>query len=223
MTTSHKPTYHPAIGSANQGSFRYHAARQQFSAKDIAAHTNLKFRATGQGSASELAARDLKAELEERERLAKESRDEAKKKAGLLPYAEKTVDANKLLEATDWKKFDDSDDDDEDEDGSDSDDDNSDDEAAELKKELERIKAEKREEAERKAAEANEEEKSKLNEEVLSGNPLLNPQSFAMKRRWDDDVVFKNQSRDQKKVAKRFINDTIRSDFHRNFLKKYIQ
>ena len=41
--------------------------------------------------------------------------------------------------------------------------------------------------------------------------------------RWDDDVVFKNQARDEPVAKKRFINDTIRNDFHRKFLSKYIQ
>jgi len=68
-----------------------------------------------------------------------------------------------------------------------------------------------------------------MEEEILRGNPLLNltsattDSSFTVKRRWNDDVVFKNQSRDARKVKKRFINDTIRSDFHKNFLRKYIQ
>jgi protein CWC15 len=44
-----------------------------------------------------------------------------------------------------------------------------------------------------------------------------------VKRRWDDDVVFKNQARDEPQPKKRFINDAIRSDFHRNFLRKYIR
>lgn len=34
--------------------------------------------------------------------------------------------------------------------------------------------------------------------------------SFEMKRRWDDDVVFKNQDRGAPKKQQRFINDTIR-------------
>ena len=46
---------------------------------------------------------------------------------------------------------------------------------------------------------------------------------FKTKRRWDDDVVFRNQARDAPKVGKRFINDTIRSDFHKRFLNKYIK
>ena len=41
--------------------------------------------------------------------------------------------------------------------------------------------------------------------------------------RWYDDVVFKNQAKDEPQRKKRFINDTIRNDFHRKFLSKYIQ
>ena len=44
-----------------------------------------------------------------------------------------------------------------------------------------------------------------------------------VKRRWDDDVVFKNQARTEPKQQKRFINDTVRSDFHRRFLDRYIK
>lgn len=41
--------------------------------------------------------------------------------------------------------------------------------------------------------------------------------------RWDDDVVFKNQARGlDDKPKKRFINDMLRSDFHKKFLHKYI-
>jgi len=42
--------------------------------------------------------------------------------------------------------------------------------------------------------------------------------------RWDDDVVFKNCAKiedDKKKVE--FINDTLRSEFHRKFMAKYIK
>ena len=43
-----------------------------------------------------------------------------------------------------------------------------------------------------------------------------------MQRRWHEDTVFKNQARTARKEKKRFINDTVRSDFHRKFLNKYI-
>jgi hypothetical protein len=47
--------------------------------------------------------------------------------------------------------------------------------------------------------------------------------SFALKRRWDEDVVFKNQARGEPKAQRRFINDTIRNDFHRRFLDRYMK
>jgi protein CWC15 len=46
---------------------------------------------------------------------------------------------------------------------------------------------------------------------------------FTMKRRWDDDVVFRNQTRGEPKAQKRYINDTIRNDFHRRFLERYVK
>ncbi|ROV95028.1 hypothetical protein VPNG_09479 [Cytospora leucostoma] len=114
-------------------------------------------------------------------------------------------------------------DDDDDDDDSDSDDDS--DEEAELQRELERVKRERqekreREERERAAAEAAERER-----DIAKGNPLLNKPDFTVKRRWDDDVVFKNQARgtEDKGKSKEFINDTLRSDFHRRFMSKYVR
>lgn len=46
------------------------------------------------------------------------------------------------------------------------------------------------------------------------GNPLLNKQDFTMKRRWDDDVVFKNQARGtEDKGKKEFVNVSL-ATFH---------
>ncbi|KAG6924065.1 CWC15 spliceosome associated protein -like protein, partial [Chelydra serpentina] len=76
-----------------------------------------------------------------------------------------------------------------------------------------------------------EEERIRM-ENILSGNPLLNltgpvqPQAnFKVKRRWDDDVVFKNCAKgiDEMKKDKRFVNDTLRSEFHKKFMEKYIK
>ena len=43
--------------------------------------------------------------------------------------------------------------------------------------------------------------------------------------RWDDDVVFKNCAKgvDDQKKDKRFVNDTLRSEFHKKFMEKYIK
>ncbi|CAM9094337.1 unnamed protein product [Hapterophycus canaliculatus] len=59
----------------------------------------------------------------------------------------------------------------------------------------------------------------------MTGNILLTQSnsSSQVKRRWNDDVVFKGQARTEPETKKRFVNDTIRNDFHRRFLTKYIK
>ena len=44
MTTSHKPTYHPAIGRVHAGGYRFDARRAQFSSRELPAHMTLKQR-----------------------------------------------------------------------------------------------------------------------------------------------------------------------------------
>lgn len=68
-------------------------------------------------------------------------------------------------------------------------------------------------------------------ENILSGNPLLTHYSSGnvkgehkVKRRWDDDVVFKNCARSEpEKKTNVFINDSLRSEFHRKFMEKYVK
>jgi len=115
-----------------------------------------------------------------------------------------------------------------DEDGSESD---SDDDEAELLAELERIRAERAEQARAKEAEAAAREEAEARQMVVGGNPLLqgqlddrsgaNDDEFRMKRRWDDDVVFRNQGASEPAKRKEFINDTVRSDFHKKFMSRY--
>ena len=55
-------------------------------------------------------------------------------------------------------------------------------------------------------------------EEMLHSNPLMfSSEDSTLKRRWDDDVLFKKKKKTEKR-KKRFINDTIRNDFHVNFM-----
>jgi len=58
---------------------------------------------------------------------------------------------------------------------------------------------------ERERAAAEEEARER---DIALGNPLLNKPDFNIKRRWDDDVVFKNQARgtEEKGKKKEFIN-----------------
>lgn len=122
--------------------------------------------------------------------------------------------------------------DDDDEDLSDYSDSDDDDDEAELLAELARIKKEREEEAARKAAEEAAIAEKEERQEMMRGNPLLQDKlagdagagtNFALKRRWDDDVVFKNQARNEHKQQRRFVNDTLRSDFHKRFLERYIK
>ncbi|KAI4144781.1 MAG: hypothetical protein L6R39_004039 [Caloplaca ligustica] len=96
----------------------------------------------------------------------------------------------------------------------------SDDETAELLRELEKIKkerAEKQAQEERAKAQIEEEDRER---DIALGNPLLNPpKNNETKRRWDDDVVFRNQARGtENKGKKEFVNDLLRSDFHKRFM-----
>uniref|UniRef100_A0A672JM52 CWC15 spliceosome associated protein homolog n=1 Tax=Salarias fasciatus TaxID=181472 RepID=A0A672JM52_SALFA len=46
-----------------------------------------------------------------------------------------------------------------------------------------------------------------------------------IKKEWDDDVVFKNCAKgvDEARKEKRFVNDTLRSEFHKKFMEKYVK
>ncbi|KAI0024842.1 Pre-mRNA-splicing factor Cwf15/Cwc15 [Xylariomycetidae sp. FL0641] len=237
MTTAHRPTFDPARGKDALRGPAYHQ-------RLLPAHTQLKFRQPGQGGDAD-EGRDLRAEL-----LAAEAAHFAKQNGGALPDAnedETSAAANNTkrpLELTsnadgeedpeakrrrileESRDIDaDSEDDDEDDDD-DSDNDSEDDEEAELQREMEKIrreKAEQREKEERERAAAEQEERER---DIALGNPLLNPkQNFNMKRRWDDDVVFKNQARgtEDKGKSKEFINDMLRSDFHKRFMNRYVR
>lgn len=99
----------------------------------------------------------------------------------------------------------------------------SDDEEQLLLRELEKIKKEREEESKKKEQEKNELLKIQTQEHILKGNPLLNTTDYSLKKKWYEDTVFKNQAKNEPKIKKRFINDTVRSDFHRKFLAKTIQ
>eukprot|EP00744_Colponema_vietnamica_P010089 GILI01014286.1.p1 GENE.GILI01014286.1~~GILI01014286.1.p1 ORF type:complete len:247 (-),score=70.35 GILI01014286.1:187-927(-) len=246
MTTAHRPTFNARIADGETGQNRLIQPIRGFSARDLPAHTKLKYRAPGQGSDYDLKGRDLRSELEEKERQHFASKKRGRDEEHLYGSAA----GQKRLAVTDNPYTQDADDDDDDEEddrdkrqrkqdsdaedsNSDSDsdsDDDSDDEEELLRLELEKIKKEREEEARRKELERQEEEQRRKGEEMVVGNPLLHlnngaasRDSFAISKRWDEDVVFRNQAKTEMKAKKRFINDTVRSDFHRKFLHKFIQ
>ncbi|BEI79625.1 hypothetical protein CcaverHIS002_0101540 [Cutaneotrichosporon cavernicola] len=237
MSQAHRPTWNPTMGRESK------AGTQQVAKLALASHTKLKFRQPGQTTSSDVARRDLRAELAAAERVAD---DKKRKAAGLPPLDEAAAKRRKVLqEAAELDRDDSSDEDDEDgekdeddEGDSDDDSDSDDDDTAELMAELARIKAERAEEKARLEAEANEGAARDRDEEIATGNPLLNLQAalgqtpavssssagFAVKRRWDDDVIFKNQAVTLDKPKKgEFVNDLLRSEFHKKFMQKFIK
>lgn len=131
---------------------------------------------------------------------------------------------SKRAEANESSGSDDNDDDDED--------DEDEDDTEALMAELNRIKQERAAEAARQEAERKAREEKIRVENILKGNPLLNTNKpststasvdFKVKRNWDDDVVFKNCAKQDDNKPKEFINDTLRSEFHKKFMDRYIK
>ncbi|KAL4917181.1 Pre-mRNA-splicing factor Cwf15/Cwc15 [Aspergillus aurantiobrunneus] len=234
MTTAHRPTFDPARGREALRGPAYHQ-------RLLPAHTHLKVRQSGQGSESETAHRDLRAELLQAEaaHFAKKQGIPVDETSGEnLPLKRQLEDgrtsrgdgdlAEEDPEAKRRRVLEETRDIDADSDGSEeeSSDEESDeeDEAAELMRELEKIKKERLAQKEKEESERAAQEEEKREVDIARGNPLLNPSEFNMKRRWDDDVVFKNQARGtENKRGKEFVNDLLRSDFHKKFMSKYVR
>jgi len=235
MTTAHRPTFDPARGKEAQRGPAYHQ-------RLLPAYTQLKVRQPGQGGDAEPVKRDLRAEL-----LQAEAAHFAKVKGGPATSEEDTsapaatpkrqleagpgVDGEededpetkrrRILEET---RDIDADSASEESESSDEDSDDEEDETAELMRELEKIKKERAEQREREEREKAAVEEEQREHDIARGNPLLNPNDFNVKRRWDDDVIFKNQARGtEDKRKKEFVNDLLRSDFHKRFMSKYVR
>ncbi|KFW62911.1 Spliceosome-associated protein CWC15 [Pygoscelis adeliae] len=230
MTTAARPTFEPARGGRGKGEGDLSQLSKQYSSRDLPSHTKIKYRQTTQDAPEEVRNRDFRRELEERERVAarEKNRDRptrehttsssVSKKPRLDQIPAANLDADDPL----------TDEDDEDEDLEDSDDDDT----AALLAELEKIKKERAEEQARKVKSHPLKSICRLCKVPKTGDALLNrsvpsqPQAnFKVKRRWDDDVVFKNCAKgiDETKKDKRFVNDTLRSEFHKKFMEKYIK
>ncbi|XP_062521418.1 spliceosome-associated protein CWC15 homolog [Corticium candelabrum] len=225
MTTAARPTFEPARGGQAKGEgglSDLSALSKHYSSRDLPGQLKLKTRERGQGTVEELRSRDFRRHLEERERAAARERTKDSGKVAVESSASKRP----RIEPSQTTGNEDADDLDDDEDEDESGD--SDDDTAELLRELQKIKNERAEEEARKEREKKEEDEQIRTENIMRGNPLLNPQtsgSFKVKQRWDDDVVFKNCAKglDDKPVQKHFINDMLRSEFHKKFMEKYIK
>ncbi|CAZ85394.1 unnamed protein product [Tuber melanosporum] len=235
MTTAHRPTFDPARGKEAPKGPAYHQ-------RLLPAHTKLKVRQPGQGGDADSEVRDLRAEL-----LKAEAVHFAKKGKGISPLeangagspgedgddaggeqGKESLEAKRRRILEETRGIDaDSDGESDSESSEEDSDDDDEDETAELLRELEKIKKERAEQREREERERAAEEQEKKEYDIARGNPLLNPSAtdFKLKRRWDDDVIFKNQARgtDDKNKRKEFVNDLLRSDFHKRFMNKYVR
>jgi protein CWC15 len=260
MTTAHRPTFDPARGKDAARGEAYHQ-------RLLPAHKTLKFRQAGQGTSSEQAKRDLRAELlraEAKHYAKKEGREIADEDEDDVPAQrqqlqiedgdavsgrskrklddtnqdgggsggtiegdpEEDYEAKKRRVLEETRNIDADSDSASSSDSDESEDDDEEDETAELMRELAKIKAERAEKAAKEAAEQAKREEEQREKDIALGNPLLNKkEDFGVKRRWDDDVVFKNQARgtEERGKEKRFVNDLLRSDFHRKFMDKYVR
>jgi protein CWC15 len=248
MTTAHRPTWKAAVGRASEGGWSAGGAiGKSISALDAPAHQTLKARAVTEQK-EDLIKKSLLAlqeaegsssnkKLIQRRQIDPQEEERSKQKL-LMHKAEAEIDTEKLKAKYDDSDLDDgggdgsssessSDLDNDDSDLDESSDDDEDDEAA-LQAELAKIRAE-REVSQRKAeAVAAAQEEERQEEAALIGNPLLavgggGGASGTAKRRWNEDVVFRHQAKGEPQPKKRFINDTVRNDFHRRFLNKFIR
>ncbi|KAM0795646.1 Pre-mRNA-splicing factor Cwf15/Cwc15 [Usnea florida] len=232
MTTAHRPTFDPARGKDAQRGVAYHQ-------RLLPAHTQLKTRQPGQGGDADPQVPDLRAQLLEAEaaHFSKTNPAAAKTTDSSIASKRRIEEAPGLsgeeenLEAKRRRILEETRDVDADSDSSKSDDsgeedsDDEEDETAELLRELEKIKRERAEQKEKEELEKAAAEQEKRETDIALGNPLLMPtKDTENKRRWDDDVVFRNQARGtENKGKKEFVNDLLRSDFHKRFMSKYVR
>ncbi|XP_050310170.1 spliceosome-associated protein CWC15 homolog isoform X2 [Anthonomus grandis grandis] len=220
MTTAARPTFEPARGGSGRNEKDLSAISRQYSSRDLPGHTKLKYREHGQGTQEETRSRDFRRELEERENQKRSSGSRTtdghitNKRLKLDQVPAASLDADDPIDPE------------EDSDSSDGEDD-----TEALLAELNKIRKERALEQTKKEIERRQEEERIRMENILSGNPLLTHYASGgtkadhkVKRRWDDDVVFKNCAKSEpEKKSNVFINDSLRSEFHKKFMEKYVK
>lgn len=100
--------------------------------------------------------------------------------------------------------------------------DDSEDETAQLMEELAKIKQERQEEKEKLELQ-NKLDKTKVSNPLVQVSGTSTEASFKIKKSWRDSTAFKKQNSQNKNDDETFTNDTLNSEFHQNFLTKYIR
>jgi len=231
MTTAHRPTWNFAVASGTNPSGNQIVCQStKVANRDAANFTTIKYREATQGTREErLSRREFQEELEKKEELAKEKREGKNYKTpadkarlelkGEIKPTDKSLEDNPFPEDAD----DDLAQSEKASDEENSDDDDEEEDTEELMRELAKIKKEREAEEEKARATAAKSDDRLRREEVFKANPLLVASDLSLKRKWDDDTIFKNQARTAPVQKLRFINDATRSDFHKRFLNKYVQ
>uniref|UniRef100_A0A7E4VR37 Protein CWC15 homolog n=1 Tax=Panagrellus redivivus TaxID=6233 RepID=A0A7E4VR37_PANRE len=169
MTTAHRPTFDPARGGTGRGEGDLSKLSTQYSARDLPSNLKLKYRDRGQAHPDEVREKNLRYELEEKERELKD-RKRSSDVAGALEdgsSAKKSRFEPTVIETEDRDLESDNDSDDDDGDDSDSDD------GEELKAELEKIKKERAlEKAQKEAADRAEQDRIRT-EAMINGQTSL--------------------------------------------------
>lgn len=230
MTSAHRPTWNSVIASgSNPSGTSYSAQTRKVANRDAASFLSLKTRQPGQGLVEERGSRrELREDLEERERKAREERYGTKEAGSSSGAQQQSKQARaKAIQDNPFPEDADEDVPERSEPSDNEDDDDDDEDAEELMRELAKIKAEREEEEEARRAQQSKLDERSRRDEIMRGNPLLEvapeaSEDLSLKRKWDDDTVFKNQARTAPKPKQRFINDAVRSDFHKKFLNKYV-
>nr|XP_045582308.1 protein CWC15 homolog [Procambarus clarkii] len=207
---------------------RKNGLTKQYPASDLPSHIRVKLRAPRELTIQEL--KDCERAGGSDERKNSTTGESKKRKSGPTGGINEWGDLESSLSPPSKKKkydqnvLDNLDEDDaQDDDDTDSDEDS---DEEELVRELERIRRLRVEQQEREEQERQVREERIRIETIVSGNPLLNLAKaparlpIEVKRRWDEDVVFKNCAASEPQ-GKTFINDTLRSEFHKRFMDKY--
>ncbi|CAE6472004.1 unnamed protein product [Rhizoctonia solani] len=214
MSTAHRPTWDPAQAKDVKGGSR------QYSSRDMASQTKLKFRQAGQTSVGDVKKRDLRTDLLLAEH---EAKNKKRKAAGQEPLPLPPALVVLTAATTPVAAI---------ENGPSGEEDP----AAKRQKMLQEALELDGDEDEEEAREISEGKARDLEEDIATRNPLLNleaalgqgsqsnkPGTFAVKKRWDDDVIFKNQAVNSSESGGQFVNDLLRTEFHRKFMAKFIK
>lgn len=217
MTTAHRPTYSSSIGRTNI----YSNQSTQFSSKDLPGNLEIKKRTDINKNLNRFEQKMLLRKREKESNCLDEDNNLEIKKRKIEEKNIKNEKTNVIFEQD--KDYEYSSDENlseelnNEEEIEDSDSDNTE---MELLAELQKIQNYQEKEKINKEIEKN----IMMEKEIFNSNPLFKEdQEFSLNKKWYEDTIFKNQNKLEKKQIKRFINDTVRSDFHRKFLSKTIQ